>query len=352
MKKILILTVLMLVAFFAFANKWNDNNHYNYKFEEQKTIEKTFDVGANPELVTDGKYSDFIITTWDQPQIEFSVKVTVKSDDEKKAEAKFNSINIVLEKVGNKVIARTEFGEYKYKTFNGSIAIKYNIKVPKDVAMDLETKYGDVTIDEARRKLKIDIIYGDFKADNLMIDTFQNNKIFVKYGNVNIDVVKKFFMVLSYGDAKINKCDYIDATVKYGKIFITELNHCMLEIKYSNARIEKANKVNFTNVAYSDVKLRNVKETVRADLKYSDLSATVTSLSPKIEIDGAYSDVNLYLNENASFNYRMSSSYGDITFRGFFDEKSIGSNGTYGDGEPGYLDITTKYGDVDIRKDK
>ena len=36
MKKILILTVLMLVAFFAFANKWSDNNHYNYKFEETK----------------------------------------------------------------------------------------------------------------------------------------------------------------------------------------------------------------------------------------------------------------------------------------------------------------------------
>jgi len=349
MKKILILTVLMLATIFVFANNYRGDDD-NYKFEFKTNVDKTFDVGANPELVTDGKYSDFIITTWDQPQIEFSVKVSVKSNDEKKAEAKFNSISIVLDQVGNQVTAKTEFGDYNYKTFNGSITIKYNIKVPKDVAMDLETKYGDITIDEASRKLKADIKYGDFKADNLMIDTTQNNQIYVKYGNVNIDVVKKVYMELTYSDAKINQCDYIDSTVKYGKLFITELDRCMLDIKYSSARIERANKVKFTNVAYSDVKLRNVKDKLIADLKYSDMNATVTSLIPKIEIVGAYSDVNLYLNEDASFNYKLASSYGDISFRGFFDEKSINGNGSYGEGESGLLDITVKYGDVDIRK--
>ena len=351
MKKILILTVLMLAAFFAFANNYRGDDD-NYRFEFKNTIDKTFDVSANPELVTDGKYSDFIITTWDQPQIEFSVKVTVKSDDEKKAEAKFNSINIVLEQVGNKVIARTEFGEYKYKTFNGSIAIKYNIKVPKDVAMDLETKYGDITIDEVREKLKVDIKYGDFKADNILIDDITKNVIEVKYGNINIDNVNKMALWMEYGDAKINTCDYIDGTLKYSKIFITDMNHCMLELKYSDARIEKANKVLFVNTAYSDMKVRNVTGRLSVDMRYSDLTATATSLSPKIEIEGAYSDAVLYLNEEASFNYDLRSSYGDISFKGFFDKKSIGGEGHYGEGERGYLNISTKYGDVDIRKDK
>lgn len=351
MKKILILTVLMLVAFFAFANNYRGDDK-DYRFEFKKTVDRSYDVSAYPELETDGKYSDFIITTWDKPQIEFSVKVSVKSDDEKKAEAKFKSIDIVLEQIGNKVIAKTEFGDYKYKTFTGSITIKYNIKVPKDVAMDLETKYGDITIDEASRKLEVDVKYGDFKADNLLINDIANNVIEVKYGNINIDVVKKLNMELDYGDAKINKCDYIDGTVKYGKLFITDLDRCKLDIKYSNARIEQANKVNFTNVAYSDVKLRNVKDKLIADLKYSDMSATVTSLSPQIAIDGAYSDANLFLNENASFNYDLRSSYGDISFKGFFDAKSISGNGSYGEGERGFLDISVRYGDVDIRKDK
>lgn len=352
MKKILILTVLMLVAFFAFANKWRDNNHYDYKFEEQKTIEQTFDVEALPNLVMDGIYSDFNITTWDQPQIDFKVKITVKSDRESTVKKLMEIIEVELSQSSNTVNAKTVFNNKSNKSYNASISIKYNVRVPKDVLLDLKTRYGDITIDEVREKLKAEVKYGDFKADNLMIDTFQNNQIAVKYGNVNIDVVKKFYLDLSYGDAKINKCDYIDGTVKYGKLFITDLDRGMIENKYSTTRIDKANNISFVNTAYSDLKVRNATLVLHAHIRYSDLSATVTALTPRIDIDGAYSDVNLYLNENASFNYKLASAYGDITFRGFFDEKSIGGNGTYGDGEPGLIDISTRYGDVDIRKDK
>ena len=351
MKKFLILTALCLTACIVNANSFRGDGG-NYKYELKKTIEKTFNVDENPILEMDGKYSDFIITTWDQPQIEFKVNVIVKSDNEDKLKAKFNSIDILLGQEGNKVTAETEFGDYKYKTFNGSMTIKYYVQVPADVAMDLETKYGDITIDEVREKLKVDIKYGDFKADNILIDDVTKNAIEVKYGNINIDNVNQMALWLEYGDAKINTCDYVDGTLKYSKIFITDMNHCMLELKYSDARIEKANKVLFVNTAYSDVKVRNVTNMLHVNMKYSDLTATVTSLTPDIEIDGAYSDANLYLNEDAAFNYNLSSSYGDITFKGFFDTKSIGGQGHYGDGERGKLDITTKYGDVDIRKNK
>ena len=352
MKKILILTVLMLVAFLAFANKWRDNNHCDYKFEEQKTIEKTFDVEALPNLEMDGIYSDFNITTWDQPQIDFKVKITVKSDRESTVKKLMEIIDVELSQSGNTVNAKTIFNNKSNKSYNASISIKYNVRVPKDVLLNLKTRYGDITIDEVREKLKAEVKYGDIKADNMMMDDIVNNVIEVKYGNINIDEANKVYVDLSYGDAKINKCDYIDATVKYGKLFITELNQGILEIKYSDARIDQANKVKFTNVAYSDVKLRNIKDKLTADLKYSDMSATMTSLTPIIEIDGAYSDANLYLNENASFNYNLKASYGDITFKGFFNEKNISGYGSYGEGERGYLDITTKFGDVDIRKDK
>ena len=351
MKKFLVLATLCLMAFIGIANSFRGDGG-NYKYELKKTVEKTFNVNENPILEMEGKYSDFIITTGDQQQIDFKVNIVVKSDNEDKLKAKFNSIDIALEKEGNKVIAETVFGEYKYKTFNGSMTIKYYVQVPADVAMDLETKYGDITLDQVREKLKVEVKYGDFKADNILIDDVTKNAIEVKYVNINIDNVNQVALWLEYGDAKINTCDYIDGTLKYSKILITDMNHCMLELKYSDARIEKANKVLFVNTAYSDVKVRNVTNMLHVNMKYSDLTATVTSLTPDIEIDGAYSDANLYLNEEAAFDYNLRSSYGDITFKGFFDTKSIGGQGHYGDGERGKLDITTKYGDVDIRKNK
>ena len=351
MKKFLILTVLSMTALFAAAYNHEDRD-YDYRYEEQKTIEKTFDVDALPNLVMDGIYSDFNITTWNQPQIDFKVKITVKSDKEKTVKSLIEIIDVELSQSGNTVNAETVFNNNSTKSYNASISIKYNVKVPQDVLMDLETKYGDITLDQVREKLKVDVKYGDFKADNILIDDVTKNAIEVKYGNINIDNVNQMALWLEYGDAKINTCDYIDGTLKYSKILITDLNHSHMELKYSDARIEKANKVLFVNTAYSDMKVRNVTNRLSVDMRYSDLTATVTSLTPDVEIDGAYSDANLYLNEEAAFDYNLRSSYGDITFKGFFDTKSIGGQGHYGDGERGKLDITTKYGDVDIRKNK
>ncbi len=351
MKKTFVLTVLSLMAVFALANNYRDCG-YNYKFEGQKTIEKTFDVEAMPNLTMEGRYSDFIITTWDQPQIEFFVKITVKSDKESAVQKLMEIINVELTQEDNSVKARTVFVNKTNKSFNASISIKYYVKVPKDVAMDLETIYGDITIDKAQRKLKTDIKYGDFKADSLIIDNIQKNIIEVRYGNININVVSQLYLDMSYGEAKINKCDYIDGTLKYSKLFITDLDHCMLENKYSDTRIEKANKVVLSTAAYSDIKVRNLTNLIGARLRYSDLSVTSTSLTPKIDIDGLYSDVVLYLNKDASFDYKLASSYGDIKFKGFFDKNSISGVGHYGDGERGLLDISTKYGDVDIYKNK
>ena len=351
MKKFLILTVLSMTALFAAAFNNGDRN-YHYKYEMEKTVEKTFDVEALPNLVMDGKYSDFIITTWDQQKIDFKVKITVKSDKESAVRSLIDIIDVELSENCNTVTAKTIFNTKTNRSFNASVSIKYYVQVPQDVLMNLQTKYGDITLDQVREKLKVELKYGDFKADNILIDDIKNNAIEVKYGNINIDNVNQMALWLEYGDAKINTCDYIDGTLKYSKVFVTDMNHCMLELKYSDARIEKANKVLFVNTAYSDVKVRNVTNRLSVNMKYSDLSATVTSLTPSVEIDGAYSDVVLHLDENASFDYKLDSSYGDIKFKGFFDKKSIEGRGHYGDGERGLLDITVKYGDVDICKNK
>lgn len=340
------------MAFLVKANNYKDDGRIHYRYEASRTVEETFDVSENPTLEMYGPYSDFIISAWDQPQIDFSIKITVKGDDDKKVEARFNSIEIEFEQVGNHIYAKTVFGEYKYRTFNGSMSIKYYVKVPRDVYMDLQTKYGDITLDEARRKLDIEIKYGDFKADSLLIEDFVNNQIRVQFGNVNIDYVNKCILRLDYGEAKIHKCEYVDGILRYSKLFITDLTNASLENKYSDTRIEKAWKVQFVSTAYSDLKVSNCTNLLYANIKYTDLSATMTSESPIVDIDGAYSDAVIYLNENASFNYDLDATYSDIVFKGFFNKDKISGHGQYGEGTPGRIDVTTRYGDVKFYKNK
>ena len=180
MKRYLILAILSMTALLAAAFNREDRD-YQYKYEMEKTVEKTFDVEALPNLVMDGIYSDFNITTWDQPQIDFKVKITVKSDRENTVKSLISIIDVELEQNYNTVNAKTVFNNKNNKSYNASISIKYNVKVPKDVLLDLTTKYGDITLDEVREKLKVHVKYGDFKADNILIDDIVNNSIEVKY---------------------------------------------------------------------------------------------------------------------------------------------------------------------------
>ena len=343
MKKYLVLSALCLMALASAANGYRDNGD-KYRYEAQKLVEQSFNVDANPILEMVGKYSDFIITPWDQQQIDFKVKIIVKSNDEDKLKAKFNSIDVKFEQIGNKVTAETVFGDYKYRTFNGSMTIKYYVKVPRDVFMELETKYGDIKVETVAKKLEVDIKYGDLKADSLLAD----NSIDIKYGDININYAKNIHLELDYGDAKVRSCNYLDGELKYSNIYITDINEGKLENKYSTVRIEKAAKIVFDDNAYSDLKVSNVTNSMIADLRYTDLKATVTALVPTIDIDGQYSDVIVYINGDASFNYNLRSSYSDIIFKGFFDTTSIKGAGSYGDGERGRLDISTSYGDVKI----
>ena len=346
MKKCLVLTALCLMALVSSASNYRDNGD-KYKYEAQKLVEQTFSVGENPILEMVGKYSDFIITPWDQQQIDFKVKITVRSNDENKLKAKFNSIDIKFDQFGNKVTAETVFGDYKYKTFNGSMSIKYYVKVPRDVFMELETKYGDIRVETVAKKFEVDIKYGDLKADSLLAD----NSVDIKYGDVNINYVKNLHLELDYGDAKVRNCDIIEGDLKYSNLSITEMNIGKIENKYSTVRIEKAAKVNFDDNAYSDLKVSNVTNSLIADMRYCDLKATVTTLKPIVDIDGQYTDMTLYISGDASFDYNLKSSYSDISFKGFFDTKSIKGAGSYGDGERGRLDISTSYGDVRINRE-
>lgn len=338
------------MAFIGNANNYKFEGE-DYKHEMKKTVEKMFSVNKKSILEMDGTFSDFIITTWDKQQINFKVDITVKSDNEENLKAKFNSIDIKLAQKGNTVTAETVFGEYKYESFNGSLSIKYYVQVPKDVAMDLETKYGDITIDEARRKLEAKVKYGDFEADKLLIDDITNNTIEVKYGNINIDNVNQVRISLGYGNAKINKCQYINGTLKYSKIFITDLKQAEVDLHYSTMRIENAEKV-IASTRYSDTKVLNCTDMLHAKLSYSDLTAAMTSDAPAIDIDSQYSDAIFYINENASFTYDLDTSYSDIIFKGFFDKKSICGHGQYGKGRMGKINISTKYGDIKFYKNK
>lgn len=329
MKKILILTVLSLMTILTIASNNGDCDHH-YKFEEQKVVERIFDVEALPELEMEGIYSDFIITTWDEPQIDFKVKITVKSDKEKAVKYLIDIINVEFVQEGDLVRARTVFENKTNRSFNASVSIKYYVKVPEDVRMDLETRYGDIIVETVKKDFKAEVKYGSLTAGNLLAD----NEIEIKYGDFSIAYAKNLELDMKYSDGKINKVEFIDAEISYSDFTATDIFRGVFENKYSDIRINK------------------IKE-LKAEDKYSDLRAVLDTDKPNVDIDAEYSNIKLKINENASFRYDIRVSYGDIVC-GEIMKSNVGRTsdgrivGNRGDKPAGSIRAELEYGDFRI----
>ncbi|MBP9995512.1 MAG: DUF4097 family beta strand repeat protein [bacterium] len=331
MKKFLILTALSLMTFITIASNNRDGGR-RYKFEEQKTVEQTFDVGALPQLEMKGVHSDFIITTWDEPQIDFKVKIVVKSDKEKTVKYLMDIININVEffQECDLVKAKTVFENKTNRSFNASVSIKYYVKVPEDVRMDLETRYGDIIVETVKKDFKAEVKYGSLTAGNLLAD----NEIEIKYGGLNVEYAKNINLDMAYSDCKINKVEFIDAEISYSNFTATDIFRGVFENKYSDIRINK------------------IKE-LKAEDKYSDLRAVLDTDKPNVDIDAEYSNIKLKINENASFRYDIRVSYGDIVC-GEIMKSNVGRTsdgrivGSRGDEPSGSIRAELEYGDFRI----
>lgn len=340
------LTSLCLMTLLSLAqNEVTTQKDHKYKFELKKDIEQTFNVSANPILEIEGKYGDIIVTTWDKQQIDFNVKIEVKGNDSKQVEARLKSINVDIVQNGNKICAETSFKNYPYKNFSGFVSINYYVKVPKDVFMELDTKYGNINVGTVYKKFEVDIKYGNLTADSLL----DNNSIDVNYGNVKVNYAKNISLELDYGDCKINRVDNLESELGYSNLVATEIGQGTLKNQYSNVKIEKIDHLNTRN-QYSDMKITNVAQFLYAKLQYSDLKFICENMNPNIEIEGQYSDVNFKINENASFRYELKTIYGDIKTSGLFDVKDNKAYGVYKNESQGLIKISLQYGDIKINK--
>ena len=345
MKKTMLFILLCVTTLFANANNYR-NDGANYKYSIKRTVEKTFDVSANPQLNIDGMFTDIIVNEWDKQQISFNVLIEVKSDSQKMAEERINSINVRFELTGNGVNAETVF-EKTNGNFNGSTSIRLIVKVPSDVRMRLETKYGDITVGDVLKEFDAEVKYGSIVAGELL----SASSIEVAYGDFSVKYAKSLDLEVKYGNAVVTKADYLNAEVGYGELTMKEIKRAVIDNDYSDVRVESVGELDIEN-SYADAKIISVTDKLSAKLSYSDISVGVGGKSPVIDIRGGYSDVVISNVEGASFNYKLNATFGDIKCGDIINQSSERSKGyltgRYGDGDLGKINISLQYGDIKI----
>lgn len=298
--------LLLAAASWSFAVHAQEQKQ-NFKFEKKKAYSKSYSLSPTDKIVLSNRFGEMKLVTWAKNEVQVDVAITVKSDDEARAQRRLDLISIEDEKSGSTVSFRTEMGKEEKqekgekKSYNESMEINYTVHLPAGSPLQAKNEFGAMTIPDYTGPATLESKFGSLTAGRI----------------TNANTIK----------------------VEFGKADIAQMNNGNLEISFSSGNVAKL----AGNVTTKFNHCNAVKLAVDNDVQVLD-------------VKNSYSSVYLDLNRSLSANYQIATSFGNfINKTGFaikeegegnrgpnFGSKYAGSSGS----GAAKINISTSFGDV------
>ncbi|MDR0725229.1 MAG: hypothetical protein LBF59_04375 [Prevotellaceae bacterium] len=220
-------------------------------------------------------YGNIIVTESTSNQVE--IEIQYFDNGEIKPSCDISLANEILEI--KTVRPRDSFFKTSMK-----MGIDYIIAVPKDVAMDVNLKYGNINMGDYYGNFKCDLAYSNFNAN-----TLHNSPVSIssKYSNIKISKVDAINVNCSYGCIDIGSID----------VFVADLSHTPANIDYLDKKMHLA-------CSFSNIKIDNSSN----DLK-------------EIDFDGSFSNLRLGLAADLSANLNVNLKFSNLSIDDKFEVK-------------------------------
>lgn len=328
--------------------------------EVKRTISKEFTVSANDVVSVSNKYGNLTISEWKENKVSFTVEITGHGKKAQIAEGMADRVSVDFNQNGNKVSAVTVFQEKRIKCNDCGTTVNYTINVPTDVYLNLVNKYGNIALNRTDRSFQCSLKYGNLSANQLLGDS---NVVAVKYGNADINEVRKLDLEIKYGNLTLEKVETLNLTSGYSKNRMGTVGKMELTSKYDSFKIRSLGRLNMTT-GYSDFEIGELKESfIVSEIKYGKVKiAKVAAGFDEIKIDAAYTPIRLGITPQHNFQAKLYNRYGnikcndlkfhDVTFNDKNDRFSQSIMGTVGSSSSSSAKITISdcYADIVFEK--
>jgi hypothetical protein len=322
------------------GNSASENSHIDIEDEksekEKKEISTEISVDKKIDLlVIENLSRNIVIKTWDKSTVKFSTTVYYEGENKLTDSEWFQKLNItakttVVDGVGNIRIKSSTSSSSSYSTsrsttfstttgvtvYNGygeNIGTDANkkrvitIMIPKNTKLEIDNKYGEVTIENNIGDLRLYLT-------NCNVD-MQNARDLVvrsKYSTIIAGEITNSEIEMTNGKFTAKKITTLDIDSKYSTVEIDQTanatirsNNDEYELEevatitgrksYGNLRITKLNQAIEIEGNNADIKIRNIASTVnliRFDNKYADIRIPMKNVpNYNVEFEGNYSTV-------------------------------------------------------------
>lgn len=344
---ILMLTFVMLANFTAVAES-------DGRYGVVKTFEQSYDVSNGDKLSLVAVFGNVNIVEWDKNVVSFNIEFRVKAKRANASTTKMmqryiDAFDVKFSQIGKTVSCMATMESTNDKFNISDIEIEYQVYVPRDIYMILESKYGNINVEAVQNPIVVNMKYGNFSVAKLNGD---NNKLSVKYGNIAIEEAKSINIELKYGNSNIGTIDNLTINSGYSNNVIKKANVINLTSKYGNAKIEEVNNLN-GSLAYDGLTINNLYNSLNlSDLAYSSLRIGEVGLDfTNIDVNAKYSPIRIKLTDQHKYYTTLKVKYGAIKMDG--QPNISGESASYISGDEtstSSIRITNAYSDINITK--
>jgi len=379
MKKNIIIISLLLSAFCflsageLFAQKQKTDT-------QTKVFTKNFIVNSKDLVEVNTNYTTVVFQEWDKNEVDFTTTITLKKATEKEMEKLLEGLDLTQKQFGKRVSYHLSLSYSGKKRGSCNLPDNYEInllvKIPKDIFLDITTRYGNVELINAHNDFKANITYGNLFAENLLGNS---NKIDIKYGNLDIDNLhgNNNRIIIRYGKFNMRKVSHLSMEANYAKGNVHEVEILKLDSKYCTIHFDIIKILNISS-CYDKIFINKQIDEIEGTMRYGTLSISSLGKScvfrsfsySKINIDevlesftditllSSYSNILLNIPKNQSFMFDYNGRYtkfknddirlNEAIFRA--ESSSVQMKGLYGKNQESgkTVKIEASYGTVSL----
>jgi len=296
------LVAVFLIQILAIQIVAGQERQYTKKFHEE------YQVGAGDVLRIENIYGNVTIKNWNQDRVVIDVVATLEGESKEKADRILGYVNVdfsykdkeirAITVLDNRFNSNQVFGNAGRKKFS----IDYTVNMPESMQLTLVNKYGDAAINELSGLIDVNIKYGNLRANRLKrTDNKPLSQIVLAYGNATVDECQWLKVDIKYSKMSIEKAKALIVISKYSKLMLSEGSSLVSDAKYDTYEIGTL--VNFAGTgAYTNYRFDKISNKIDLNLRYSDCRVDfVPENFESIEIDNSYGSIRLGIDEGASY---------------------------------------------------
>ncbi len=297
--------MLFILGLLIYVNGFSQENI-------EKKIEKEFPADKNTEFFITHKYGDITFENWNEDKVFIEAIIIAKTDNQEKADKLFNKVDVVIKSNKNIIDVKSVFNS---KKIHSKIEIKFIVKIPNYLILDISNKFGSVFLNETSGKLNIHLAYGNLKARKLLNKSKENmNSIDIAFGEADINECYWLKLDAEYSTIEIEKVKSLIFDTRFSELEIEDCNTLAGTSKYDSFDIGNANNI-VLDAQFSDFEIDIISNKLELDSEYGDFEVGNFSAGFElIRIDNDFGDIDIEIDENASYHLSAKCDFCDVEF--------------------------------------